>query len=108
MRCQLVALLASAAAICGAVDVGILDNTRLYTSSYNVQSGQYMVTMKGLWEARGAVWHQTGQLTPAFLATVTVFYTSQIGAPELSADEQTALVNWVRAGNTLIVTGDCG
>lgn len=108
MRAVLIGILTACAGMCCAVDVGILDNSRLLTPGYNVQTGPDMSTMKALWDARGAVWHQTDTLTPAFLSTVSVFFTSQIGPPELSPDEQAALVAWVRAGNTLIVTGDCG
>ena len=108
MRGMLAGLLVSIASVCLAVDVGILDDTRLWGTGYNVSTGDRMTTMKADWEVRGAVWHPTGAITPEFLATVTVFYTSQVGMPELSEAEQAALLAWVKSGNTLIVTGDCG
>jgi hypothetical protein len=107
MKGFLACALAATAAYCGAVDVGTFDNTRLYAPDYNLITGASFTMLKADWDARGAVWHQAGLLTPTFLAGVQVFITSMINATSMTADEQTALVNWVKAGGTLVATGEC-
>ncbi len=54
----------------------------------------------------GTIAPATPTLTPAYLGTVDVFYTSMLSSSSgaLSPAEQTALQNWIAAGGTLIVT----
>jgi len=52
------------------------------------------------------MFHQTGTISQIFLAGVTVFFTSSMNNVSLSASEKSALVNWVKAGGMLIVTGE--
>ncbi|GMV37424.1 MAG: hypothetical protein AMXMBFR61_19320 [Fimbriimonadales bacterium] len=104
----LVGVLMAAVACSAAVDVGIFDDTRVWSPVYNVETGAAMTELRAIWEARGAVWHQTDVLSESFLSQVSVFYTSQILQQNLTAAEQTAIVNWVKAGGTLVVTADCG
>jgi len=104
----LVGLFTAAVACSATVNVGIFDDTRLWSPVYNVQTGAAMTELKAIWEAKGAVWHQTSVLSEAFLSQVSVFYTSQILQQNLTAAEKTALVNWVKSGGTLVVTADCG
>ena len=95
------------AVACSAADVGIFDNTRVNNSSFNIETGSYFTVLKSDWEANGAVWHQTGTLTPAFLSTVSVFMTGFVNASGATPDEQAALVNWVKGGGTLVAIGEC-
>ncbi len=104
----LVGLLTTCLADAAAVDVGIFDDTRLWSGVYNVETGAAMTELRAIWEARGAVWHQTPVLSETFLSQVSVFYTSQILQQNLTAEEKSALVDWVMAGGTLVVTADCG
>jgi hypothetical protein len=99
-------LLATAISAC-ATDVGIFDNTRVFDSTWNVQSGGLMTMFTAEWEARGAAWHQTGTLTTSFLSGVKVFYTGEITASSFTDAEKAAAMTWVQAGGTLIVTCDC-
>lgn len=108
MRAFFVAGLAACAISALATDVGIFSDSRLAHPYFNVQTGPYMSVSKSLWEARGAVWHQTSLLTPAFLSGVQVFFTSKIGPVAFTDAEVTAITDWVHAGGTLIITGDCG
>ncbi|MEP0765024.1 MAG: hypothetical protein HRF45_00575 [Fimbriimonadia bacterium] len=101
-------LLMAAVACSATVHVGIFDDTRLWSPVYNVETGAAMTELRTIWEARGAVWHQTDMLTPEFLSQVSVFYTSQILQQNLTAEEKAAVVAWVRSGGTLVVTADCG
>lgn len=91
---------------CSAIDVGIFSNTRLYSAAFNLQTGGSMSILRTDWEARGAVWHQTGTITASFLATVKVFFTSSLNMTSFTAAEKTAMIAWVKAGGTLIVTGE--
>ena len=57
--------------------------------------------------AQGGALALAGTLTPAWLATIDVFYTSLLDpTTPLAPAEQTALVAWVNGGGTLIVTAD--
>ena len=100
-------LLGWAVQAAGAVNVGIFDNSRLLGPTWNIQTASQLSMFRTEWQNRGAVWHQTSALTPAFLSGVKVFITSKISAQNLSAAEKTALTSWVQGGGTLIVTGEC-
>ena len=108
MRTTLVAALIGAAAVCVAHDVGVFANDRILSYVYNMETGSYMSTVRGYWNARGVTWRQTSGLTPGFLDTVDVLYLTHFKGPSLTTEEQTALLNWVRNGGTLIFFGDCG
>jgi hypothetical protein len=108
MRLTLIWALLVASTAYAATDVGIFDDTRLLGTGYNVETGGLMSTVKAIWDARGAVWHQTPVLTPAFLSGVSVFYTSKLNSTLLTTAEKDALLNWVLAGGTIISTGECG
>jgi hypothetical protein len=108
MRILVFGGLLAAAISCAAHSVGIFDDTRLYSSAYNLETGSSMTQVRAIWEARGAYWNQTGVLTTEFLATVDVFYTSNVNLEVLTFSEQDALESWVKAGGTLVLTGECG
>lgn len=91
-----------------ATDVGIFSNARVYDATLNVETGANLTTLKGIWTSRGAVFHQIGTITPEFLSTVTVFYTSKINNTLFTTAEATAMRDWIVAGGTLVVTGECG
>jgi hypothetical protein len=96
------------ACACPATDVGTFADSRLYLpQANNIVTGSQMTMLKAIWQARGAVWHQTDALTTGFLSGVTVFVTGNLGTNELSQDERNALLAWVKAGGTLVVTGEC-
>ncbi len=106
MRAMLTFGLAIGFSACQAIDVGIWDNSRLYNSTFNAATGGAMTIFRSDWEARGAVWHQTSTLTAGFLSGVSVFFTSSMAMTTITAAEQTALTNWVKAGGTLFLTGE--
>ena len=107
MRTLLLCGLIAFAAACTARDVGIWDSSRMFAANWCMDTGSDMTMSKGAWESRGAVWHRTTTLTPAFLSTISVFYTGMMANAPLSTSEQAALLSWVQAGNTLVVTTDC-
>jgi len=87
---------------------GSFDASRINYASGPLTGGsnstlQTIVTTNG-----GTLAAPTPLLTPAYLAGVTVFYTSLLSTSTgtLSAAEQAALQGWIASGGTLIVTGD--
>ncbi|GMV36563.1 MAG: hypothetical protein AMXMBFR61_10710 [Fimbriimonadales bacterium] len=106
-RAIIFALLGCLAQSASAVNVGIFDNSRLLGTSWNIATAGQLSQFRAEWESRGAVWQQTSALTPTFLEGVQVFVTSKISTQTLGSAEKTALVNWVQAGGTLVVTAEC-
>lgn len=106
-RAILLAVLAGLVQSASAVNVGIFDNSRLLGSSWNIATAGQLSQFRAEWESRGAVWQQTSSLTSTFLDGVDVFVTSKISTQNLGSAEKTALVDWVQAGGTLVVTAEC-
>ena len=103
-----VGLLVAAFAASQAANVGIFDDSRLYSSIYNLQTGAAMSELRSLYQARGAVFHQTDSLTSEFLSGISALHIASISAQNLSASEKANLVSWVQSGGTLLVFGECG
>lgn len=101
-------LLVTAFAVSQAANVGIFDDTRLYSSIYNLQTGAAMSELRSIYQNRGAVFQQTSSLTSEFLSGVSVLHIASISAQNLSASEKANLVSWVQSGGTLLVFGECG
>ncbi|MEP0767279.1 MAG: hypothetical protein HRF45_12175 [Fimbriimonadia bacterium] len=106
---RILALLLSALAVgVQAQVVGTFDNTRLLTEDMNLASGDWLSGMRECFLSRGAPITTTGTLTASYLSGVTVFFTSEFINQVPSDDEVAAVVAWVQAGGTLVVTGECG
>ena len=102
---------ASLLAICAwsnAQVVGAFDGSRLYDPEMNLASGALMTAFRENFLSRGAPVTTTYTLTPQYLAGVSVFVTSDIINVVPSQDEVAAMVAWVQAGGTFVVTGECG
>ncbi|MEP0767440.1 MAG: hypothetical protein HRF45_13000 [Fimbriimonadia bacterium] len=106
-RAIILVLLGCLAQATPAVNVGIFDNSRLLGPSWNIETAGQLSQFRTEWQNRGAVWQQTSSLTSTFLNGVSVFVTSKISTQNLGSAEKTALVNWVQAGGTLVVTAEC-
>ncbi|MEZ6234226.1 MAG: DUF4350 domain-containing protein [Phycisphaerales bacterium] len=88
---------------------GCFDSTRVNYVGGVLNGGSAHTTLAGLITSTSATLAPTtNELTPAYLATIDVFYTSLLtnNNVPLSGPEQAALQAWVGAGGTLIVTAD--
>ena len=108
MRRILVLLLPALAVGIQAQVVGAFDNSRLTTEDMNLATGDWLSGMRECFLSRGAPITTTGTLTPAYLSGVTIFFTSEFINQVPTQDEVNAMVAWVQAGGTLVVTGECG
>ncbi len=108
IKSALASLLVSVFAVSQAANVGIFDDTRLYSSIYNLETGAAMTELRSIYQARGAVFHQTDSLTAEFLSGVSALHIASISAQNLSASEKANLVSWVQSGGTLLIFGECG
>ena len=87
---------------------GGFDQSRLNYPGGVVRTGDHQKLRGILSTARATLATPTASLTRSYLNSIDVFYTSLLSkqAGTLSAAEQTELQAWVRAGGTLVVTGD--
>ena len=88
---------------------GSFDASRINYAGGVLSTGSNFVTLRGLiMGGGGTLAAGTSELTSAYLAGVSVFFTSLLTNNEvpLSASEQAALQAWVASGGTLIVTAD--
>jgi hypothetical protein len=88
---------------------GSFDSTRINYAGGVLTNGASHVNLRNIITGNGGTLAPaTATLTPQYLATVNVFYTSLLSTATgvLSAAEQAALQAWVTSGGTLIVTGD--
>jgi hypothetical protein len=90
-----------------AAELGSFDNSRLGNPAYNILSGSAMDSARLVLTEAGVNITLTSTVTPAFLETVDIFFTSKISTAIPSAAEVQALADWVEDGGVLIVTGVC-
>jgi hypothetical protein len=107
MRRLVPLLMLAAASIGWGKAVGVLDDSRMLNPGYNIASGWDVSMLRAAWEARGATWEQTSQITPQFLSGVSIFVVGLIKNVNFGTDEQDALVDWVKAGGRLVIIADC-
>jgi hypothetical protein len=108
MKRMALALVLAAAASVQAQVVGSFDDTRVANPTWNLMTGSAISMMRECFESRGALITTTPTLTPEYLATVDVFFTSYFTKVVPTQAEADAMVAWVQAGGTFVVTGDCG
>jgi hypothetical protein len=87
---------------------GGFDSSRINYSSGTLDGSAHGSLRSFILDEGGSIAPSTSTLTPSYLDTVDVFYTSLLdtNTGELSFAEQTALQNWIAGGGTLIVTAD--
>ncbi len=88
---------------------GSFDSSRIsYSNGVFTTSPLYSDLRSKVVSAGGSIAPATATLTPAYLHSIDVFYTSALDIPNgtLSPAEQAALVEWVNCGGTLIVTAE--
>ncbi len=86
---------------------GSFDVSRIPSAVTSLTTGSSQQKLREIIVARGGtIVPSTSALTPAALAEIDVFYTSQLDAASgaLSIAEKAALANWIADGGTLIVT----
>ncbi len=107
--------LSAAAALCAASlasasDWGSFDESRINYPGGVFADGTAHATLRGIVTANGGtIAPATSTLTPAYLSTIDVFYTSLLnndGVDILSGAERAALQAWIANGGTLICTAD--
>ena len=106
--CLVALVVLAAPASASAAVWGCFDDTRLNYAAGVLANGADHDELRALIVANGdTLAPTTAVLDAAYLGGVDVFYTSLLssGGPVLSAAEQTALVDWMSSGGTLIVTG---
>lgn len=111
--CALSIMLPSALLAQGTCIWGSFDSSRINYAAGTLTAagtaGSGHVELRKLIAANGGTLATaTSTLTATYLSSIKVFYTSLLSTSTgaLSASEQTDLQNWVKAGGTLIVTGD--
>lgn len=102
-----VALLVAAASVAPGAELGAFDDSRLYAASYNLLTGDSMGLARDVLTSAGVTITLTDTVTPKFLNTVDVFFTSKLAGALPSSAEVQAMADWVAEGGVFIVTGDC-
>lgn len=88
--------------------VGTFSDERLHNADFSLANGNQMDQARAIIEQNGATITTTGEITPAYLATVDVFFTGLIAGQPLPGEEEAqALADWAAAGGVLIITGEC-
>ena len=87
---------------------GSFDSSRINYSTGTLTGGGHGELRKLIAANGGTLAATTSSLTATYLKSINVFYTSLLktSTGALSSAEQTELQKWVKAGGTLIVTGD--
>jgi predicted nucleic acid-binding Zn-ribbon protein len=84
---------------------GGVDASRLFEDGapYVLEDGELLTTFRSLLVQAGVtIANMTGTLTENYLDGIDVFFTSHLGTPGLSSDEQSAVDAFARQGKTLI------
>ncbi len=87
---------------------GSFDGSRINYTDGQLTGNAHSTLRSIITSNGGSIAPPTPTLTPAYLSTVDVFYTSLLSTSTgaLAPAEQTALQNWIAAGGTLIVSAD--
>lgn len=92
----------------GAADWGSFDSSRINYANGVFTTGGYADLRAKVQAAGGSIAPATNLLTPQYLDSIDVFFTSMLDLATgvLTNNEQAALIEWVKCGGTLVVSAE--